>query len=290
VGLAKEMNIYNLLGDPTVKLRTAPPWNFPIVNIAVQNGIANLNVPIQCLTCPPNTPKPELITAVLWNPVRGEVIGRTTINSDGNGRIDLKGYTGNFVVRVGSSDGASQQAALVETDTDNDGIPDSRDNCTRVANRDQKDSDGDGYGDACDGDVNNDGIVNSVDLALVRAAFGSTGANRADLNGDGVVNSLDLAIVRRLFALRPGPSALHTPSTTPTETRKDHETRFLQDPARGRRRSHFVHARTRRGAGHRLAGVRTRRQQRDTRRQLCGASTRRELHRQRGRRRLQHEL
>lgn len=211
VGLAKEMNIYNLLGDPTVKLRTAPPWNFPIVNIAVQNGIANLNVPIQCLTCPPNTPKPELITAVLWNPVRGEVIGRTTINSDGNGRIDLKGYTGNFVVRVGSSDGASQQAALVETDTDNDGIPDSRDNCTRVANRDQKDSDGDGYGDACDGDVNNDGIVNSVDLALVRAAFGSTGANRADLNGDGVVNSLDLAIVRRLFALRPGPSALHTP-------------------------------------------------------------------------------
>ena len=35
-------------------------------------------------------------------------------------------------------------------DIDNDGIPDSIDNCPEVANPDQKDSDGDGIGDECD--------------------------------------------------------------------------------------------------------------------------------------------
>jgi len=35
-------------------------------------------------------------------------------------------------------------------DPDNDGIPSIRDNCPGIHNPDQKDSDGDGYGDACD--------------------------------------------------------------------------------------------------------------------------------------------
>ncbi len=35
-------------------------------------------------------------------------------------------------------------------DTDNDGVPDNSDNCIRTYNPDQKDSDGDGLGDACD--------------------------------------------------------------------------------------------------------------------------------------------
>ena len=62
-------------------------------------------------------------------------------------------------------------------------------------------------GDACDADVNNDGIVNSVDLAQVRVDFGKRGRSLADLNGDGVVNAVDLAQVRRLFGTRSGPSA-----------------------------------------------------------------------------------
>jgi hypothetical protein len=94
-----------------------------------------------------------------------------------------------------------------------DGVPDSRDNCIARPNASQRDSDADGYGDACDADANNDGLVNSLDLSLVRAAFGSRGTNRADLNGDGIVNALDLALVRSLFATRPGPSAWHAAST-----------------------------------------------------------------------------
>lgn len=212
-GLRQQVNIYNLLGDPTVKLRTAAPWTFNNVNIRITQGVAQINVPIQCLTCPPGTPGPELITAVAFDPESGRQIGRGMLDDRGNGKIDLGGWTGNFWVRVGSGDGRSQQAALTETDTDGDGIPDSRDNCILVKNADQRDSDGDGYGDACDGDANNDGIVNSIDLAILRANFGLRGPTRADLNGDGVVNALDLALLRRLIGTRPGPSAWHAPGS-----------------------------------------------------------------------------
>jgi hypothetical protein len=48
-------------------------------------------------------------------------------------------------------------------DTDGDGVPDSDDNCPTVANLDQIDSDGDGLGDACDPDIDNDGVPNELD-------------------------------------------------------------------------------------------------------------------------------
>ena len=47
----------------------------------------------------------------------------------------------------------------------------------------------------CRADINNDGIVNGVDLAIVLGFWGVNYANPADLNGDCVVNGVDLAIV-----------------------------------------------------------------------------------------------
>jgi hypothetical protein len=92
-------------------------------------------------------------------------------------------------------------------DSDGDGIPDDRDNCINLFNPDQRDSDGDGFGNRCDADLNNDGAVNMADLDLFRQRFGSSDPD-ADLNGDGVVNFADLAIFRSLFGQPPGPSAL----------------------------------------------------------------------------------
>lgn len=208
--LRQELNIYNLLGDPTVKLRVSPPWKFGVINVVLEASIARIRVPIQpgCLTCPPELQRPEWITAVVFDPKTGRELARGLLNQDGIGSIDLGGWKGDVLVRVASPDGASAQAASKETDADGDGVPDSQDNCLAVANKTQLDSDGDGYGNACDADLNNDGFTNALDTALFRGQLGKRG-QAGDINGDGIVNSLDTARFSKLIGKVPGPSALH---------------------------------------------------------------------------------
>lgn len=89
-------------------------------------------------------------------------------------------------------------------DTDGDGIADNVDNCKKTTNPSQLDSDGDGYGNQCDADFNNDGYVNSLDLGMLRNAMGSVVGQPAfnagvDMNGDGRINALDLGLFRTRF-------------------------------------------------------------------------------------------
>ena len=88
-------------------------------------------------------------------------------------------------------------------DTDSDSVVDSIDNCAVVANGQQTDSDGDMYGNACDADFNNDGVVNGLDVGTFVAQFG-TGGPDADFNGDGVVNGLDVGPFVNMFGQAPG--------------------------------------------------------------------------------------
>lgn len=105
---------------------------------------------------------------------------------------------------------AASGAAAV--DSDGDGIDDLADNCPQQANPGQQDSDGDGYGNVCDGDFNNDGAVNFADLAAMRLAFFTTDPAK-DLNGDGIVNFADLAVLRKVFLQPPaGPPQLNLTS------------------------------------------------------------------------------
>ncbi len=90
-------------------------------------------------------------------------------------------------------------------DTDGDGVIDSLDNCTLVANGDQRNTDGDGFGNICDADFNNDLRTNTIDLAYFKQHF-FTNDIHADLNGDGLVNTIDLAQFKKIFFKPPGPN------------------------------------------------------------------------------------
>lgn len=82
----------------------------------------------------------------------------------------------------------------VDADSDTDCIPDPLDNCWQTPNPDQADSDTDGFGDVCEGDLNGDGKVDSSDLPFFAQGFGSSGySSNADLDGDGDVDGGDLA-------------------------------------------------------------------------------------------------
>ena len=103
-------------------------------------------------------------------------------------------------------------SAPITGDTDSDGLPDSQDNCIDVANADQRDTDGDGYGNRCDPDFNNDGIVGPYDLSVFKAVYGSTSAPDQDLNGDGIVGPYDLSAFKAYYGKSPGPSCKDLPN------------------------------------------------------------------------------
>jgi hypothetical protein len=93
----------------------------------------------------------------------------------------------------------------VPFDTDRDGVADQEDNCSHVANPDQRDTDGDNIGNLCDADFNNDCNVNFLDLGIMKAAFFTPYAD-ADMDGSGRVNFVDLGLLKAGFFLPPGPS------------------------------------------------------------------------------------
>lgn len=108
---------------------------------------------------------------------------RPIVADTGNGRLELfdsadagSGYLDQVLgvgrpIDVAVAPGATAYAAdasgriyrLHYDDADGDNVVDARDNCRGLANPDQRDTDHDGQGDACDPDDDNDGIPDAQD-------------------------------------------------------------------------------------------------------------------------------
>ena len=116
---------------------------------------------------------------------------------------------------LNNSNGFIDLGSSPHTDADADGVIDDgligdvlvQDNCALVSNADQRDTNGDGYGNMCDPDLNNDLVVQAADLAIFKPLFFSTDTD-ADFDGNGRVQAGDLAILKKFFFQPPGPSCV----------------------------------------------------------------------------------
>lgn len=120
--------------------------------------------------------------------------------------------------RDGLSDSIDRCPAVRDpwnVDQDADGDGDVCDNCRAIANgplrpdaggSSQRNTDGDAFGNVCDADLDNDGIVNFRDLGRMRRVFFTRDPD-ADLTGDDIVNFSDLVRMKAGFLEAPGPGA-----------------------------------------------------------------------------------
>jgi len=104
---------------------------------------------------------------------------------------DISGSMNPYALLIDSNKNIT--ATFKEIDIDNDGVPDSRDNCLLIQNPDQSDIDNDGKGDVCDlcpndaeNDIDLDGICGDVDNCPH-----ISNASQLDSDGDGKGDACD---------------------------------------------------------------------------------------------------
>jgi VCBS repeat-containing protein len=161
-------------------------------------------------------------------PDTGETLTITAVTQPAGGVVVITGggtglsfqpagnFTGTTSFSYTISDGAGGTATATvtidvvamtqPTDRDGDGIPDGIDNCPEVANLDQKDSDHDGAGDACD-------LGNTLDGTLHVSGGGCQVGGATPTPGGGliVVAALAMALRRRRRGAAVAMSAAPTP-------------------------------------------------------------------------------
>lgn len=115
-------------------------------------------------------------------------------------------------------------ASFADPDTDGDGIPDALDKCVTDSRNATLtcDTDQDGYGNVCDGDFNQNGMVTgSLDHEMIFVpdftVFGVDTGRGTDMNCTGGVTAMDYIrfFVPQLVGGKPGPSGLSCAGAIP---------------------------------------------------------------------------
>nr|WP_305884741.1 thrombospondin type 3 repeat-containing protein [Lewinella sp. JB7] len=116
-----------------------------------------------------------------------------------------------------------------DADVDGDGIDNNLDNCPSTGNPDQADNDGDGLGDICDPDDDNDGFDDHEDCAPFNAAIHPLAAeicDGIDNNCDGVIDG-NVAPEITTVIVTAEPTALGGPITVRTDFIDDNSQEVL---------------------------------------------------------------
>jgi hypothetical protein len=117
-------------------------------------------------------------------------------------------------------DCASPSDPLEAPDQDGDLVPDDEDNCRLAANATQTDSNQDGFGNACDPDYTNEGLVGTSDYVKLLGAYGSTTGQphydpEIESGGDGSIGFSELLLLLGSYGGSPGPSGLGCAGSVP---------------------------------------------------------------------------
>jgi hypothetical protein len=108
------------------------------------------------------------------------------------------------------------------TDTDGDTVFDVLDNCSALANKapGDCDDDNDGYGNACDGDFDQNNATNAVDFSTKFVpGFKAAAKGVTDMDCNGTTNALDFStkFVPNFKQGKPGKSGLFCAGTVPCD-------------------------------------------------------------------------
>jgi hypothetical protein len=96
------------------------------------------------------------------------------------------GGAATFIGPIGAGTTEVRSLAILPLDSDGDGRADATDNCPSAANPGQENLDGDGQGDACDGDQDGDGLSDAAESAI------GTNPRSANSDGDALTDGADV--------------------------------------------------------------------------------------------------